>query len=148
MNYKIITHDILNEETGEIETKDFKEVKISKGIKGGWRMVYKSYDEVQIEVLRSSLDIKIFVYIRDKFTYKNTEIYLSPTTIAEELNTTHQKVSTLIKKLIKNNFLFRIERGIYRLNPFMFLPYKADAKALQKEWRELEKKHQNNKETR
>ena len=101
-------------------------------------MVYKSYDDIQILALKSALDIKIFLYIRDKFTYQRIENSLSARQIAKEFDTSPSKVTTLIRKLIELKFLKRVDRGIYRMNPFMFIPYKANAELLQKEWKELE----------
>jgi len=141
MNYSIITHSILNPETGEVETKDFREVKTNKGAKGGWKMVYAAYDEAVKNIISSKKDYEILVYIRDKFTWKRVENVLSKKDISSNFNVSERKVTDIINRMVKESLLFRIERGIYRLNPFMFLPYKADAKALQKEWRELEKKN-------
>ena len=31
----------------------------------------------------------------------------------------------------------KVERGIYRMNPFIYVPYQADAQILQDEWKEL-----------
>ncbi len=139
MRYKIITQQVLNKDTGELESQDYKAVESKRTIRGGFMISYKSYDEIQVETLKSALDIKIFLYIRDKFTYKRIESSLSARTIADDLSTTPSKVSTLIKVLVKKDFLKRIDRGIYRMNPFMFIPYKSKGTTLQKEWTQLEK---------
>ena len=134
---KIITQRVLNESTGELESKDYREVKRYSKVKGGYRMTYKSYDEVQVETLKSSLDIKIFLYIRDKYTYQRVENVLSARDISKELGVATSKVANLIKKLTEANFLLKVSRGTYRMNPFMFIPYKSNAEQLQKEWEEL-----------
>ena len=134
---KIITQRVLNIDTGELESQDYKAIKPIRSIKGGYRMTYKSYDEIQANLLKSQLDIKIFLYIRDKFTYARIEAHISARDIAKKLKTTPSKVSTLMKTLVDNDFLKRVDRGIYRMNPFMFIPYKSNAELLQKEWKKL-----------
>ena len=44
--------------------------------------------------------------------------------------------------MLEINLLMRIDRGIYRLNPFAYLPYQSDGALLQKEWLRL--KEENN----
>ncbi len=134
---KIISQVVLNKTTGELETQDLRVLKPTSKIKGGYRMMYKNYDEIQSELLKSNLDIRIFLYIRDKFSRTRIETSISARAIANELNTTPSKVSTLIKQLVENNFLMRVDRGIYRMNPFMFIPYGSPAEELQKEWEKL-----------
>ena len=135
----IVSHQVLNNETGELETKDFKELKQSKRMRGGFRMVYKKYDEVVIEVCKSQLDIKLLVYIRDIFTYNNIDQYISAAEVADHFGITRQKTSGFIKKLLDVDLVRRSSRKRYRLNPFMYIPYKADAAMLQAEWNELSK---------
>ena len=134
MSDRIISQKVLNETTGELETQDCRVIDRKSTIRGGFKMIYKSYDDIQAEVLKSGLDIKIFLYIREKFTYMRVESILSARDIAKELNTSTPKVSVLMKELVDKKFLKRVHRGIYRMNPFMFLPYKSDGVTLQKEW--------------
>ncbi len=141
----IITKKVLNEETGELESKDFKETKTSKRIRGGFRMVYKSYDKAVEEIITSKKDFSILVYIRDLFTYQRVENVLSKKDLALLFNVSEQKITTLIKKMININLLKRIDRGIYRLNPYMYIPFRANAEALQKEWTELDELIKTNK---
>lgn len=140
MEYEIITKHILNPETGKIETKDFKATKEKSRIRGGFRMTYAKHDEILKEICNSSKDIEVFLRIRDTFTHQRIESPLPARDIAKELNTSPSKVSTIIKKMIEYEMLKRVSRGVYRLNPFMFIPYKADAKTLQKEWSEFTNK--------
>ena len=133
----IITKKVLNENTGELEQKHFREERKTKNIKGGFRMSYKSYDEALVEIVKSTKDLEILLYIRNTFTYSRIENILSKKDIAKSVNVTPQKISTVIKRMVDNNLLLRVSRGVYRLNPFMFVPYKADAETLQSEWKEL-----------
>ncbi len=131
---KIIAQKVLNEYTGELESKEYREIKESTGLKGGFHMSYKPYKEALKEIIKSNLDIKMMFYIEDKFTYKQTEVALSPTVIAKAMNTSKPNVAMFIAKLVESKLLKRIERGVYRLNPYMYLPYHANGAELQKEW--------------
>ena len=137
--HTIITKQVLNTTTGELEAKDFCEVKNSKQLKGGFSMVYKSYDEVLSNCIKSNLDWVIILHIREQFTYARIEVVLSPTAIAKELGTSKQKVTETLKHIVYYELLLRVSRGIYRLNPFMYLPVRSNGAELQKEWVELEK---------
>lgn len=133
----IITKKVLNENTGELELQDYTQIKKTKRMRGGYRMVYKSYDDAIIEVVKSQKDLKIIIAIRDKFTYKQVEHNLSAIELAEEFSVSRQKITSILKDLVNVKLLKKITRSLYRLNPFMYVPYKADAETLQREWNEL-----------
>jgi len=59
----IITKKVLNENTGELENQDYKQIKKTKRIRGGFTMVYKSYDEALLNVVKSKKDLEIVIYI-------------------------------------------------------------------------------------
>lgn len=132
----IVTHQIL-EESGEITTKDFKEIKTGKQIKGGFRMTYASYDIAVMNIIKSKKDFEIVLFIRNLFTYNNSEKYISSTDIAKTFEVSKQKVTQLITASVEEKLLLRVNKGTYRLNPFMFVPFRADAALLQKEWKDL-----------
>jgi hypothetical protein len=136
---RIISECILNKETGELETKDFREVKESKKIKGGFSMVYhKDYDEILKETVFSNKEMILFIWIREQFTYQRVETYITYSLAKEDgIDISKRQFSTMVKRLVENKFLKRIKRGIYRLNPYIYLPYKAEASVLQKQWNEL-----------
>ena len=102
------------------------------------RMIYKQYDEAVIDVITSKTDLEIVVGIRDMFTYKQTEQAIKATELATRFKVTRQKISNIIKKMVEAKLLLKIARGVYRLNPYMYLPYKANAEELQAEWNELQ----------
>lgn len=136
-----MTKIILNENTGELETELFtRDVKIKSTGKQGWRKMYKNgYDMVMLN-LNSKLEMKLFISIRDSFTRNRVEVNLSQKKLVEEFNTTKSTVSRFIKKLVEIGFLMKIDRGIYRMNPFIYLPYQEDAFVLQEEWKRLNEK--------
>lgn len=136
----ILTKFVLNDNTGELEAQDFMEIKeVKKRLKGGFRMIYKEYDEILKKCVKSNLDLRMILEIRDKFTYKRIEVYLSAIELAKTLGTTRQTMSNMIKKLLKEKFILKVDKYIFRLNPFMYLPYRCKAIELQQEWIELDK---------
>ena len=134
----IITKKVLNENTGELENQDYKQLRKSKHIKGGFTMVYKSYDEALLDVVKSKKDLELVLYVRDLFTYRQVEHNLSAAEIASVLSVSRQKVTTLLKLLVTAKLLKKVSKTMYRLNPYMYLPYRADGEALQREWNELD----------
>ena len=102
-------------------------------------MVYKSYDEALLQIIKSRTDMELVIHIRDLFTYQRTENVLSKTDISK-LGVSEQKVTTIIKRMLDAGLLLRVARGIYRLNPYMYLPYKANAETLQTEWNDIKAK--------
>jgi hypothetical protein len=138
----IITQKVLNEETGELITQDLKllEEKSRNRIKGGFKMSYAEFDNVQMKIISSNNDVKIFYAIKDLFTYKKEEVCLNKDIkeiISRDSKCSVRAVERMIKKMTNEKLLGKVSRGVYRLNPFMYLPYRADGAELQKEWREL-----------
>lgn len=132
----IIQKKVLNDNTGELETTDFKKVTTRKNIRGGFVMVYKSYDKALENIVKSNLDMQLVNAIKDKFTYKQTDVFISTKSLAIRFGTTQRKVQLLVKAMIDATMLLKIG-STYRLNPFMFIPYNANGEELQAEWKEL-----------
>jgi hypothetical protein len=44
--------------------------------------------------------------------------------------------------MLQADMLMRISRGIYRFNPYMYIPYGGDGETLQKEWNEIKIEHE------
>lgn len=137
---KIVTQVVLNTETGELTTKDFKEIIQRKRLKGGFRMVYKSYNQAVEETISSSNELKILNVIVEEFTYMKTEVHLSKGYISKKTESSESSANRVLMKMIKNEILMRVRRGVYRLNPTMYIPFRADGESLQKEWKELKDK--------
>jgi len=135
---KIISQKVLDEETGELKTTDFKEIPSrTKNIKRGFRMVYPKYDEIMAKTLFSNKDIQVFSWITNKFTYQKVEIALPYSQCPVDIS--KSSYFALLRRLLKEEYLMKIDKGIYRLNPFIYLPYRADAEDLQREWNTLKK---------
>jgi len=133
-----MTKLVLNEESGELESQLFiKSVEIKNSGKQGWTKMYKNgYDMVMLN-LNSKLEMRLFIAIRDSFTKNRVEVHISQVKLAEEFNTTKSTVNRFVKKLVDIKFLMKIDRGIYRMNPFIYVPYQVNAHLLQQEWEDL-----------
>ena len=103
-------------------------------------MTYASYDIAVMNIIKSKKDFEIILFIRNLFTYNNSEKYISSTDIAKTFEVSKQKVTQLITSAVEEKLLLRVNKGTYRLNPFMFVPFRADAALLQKEWKDIIKK--------
>lgn len=137
--HDIITHRVLNETTGELEDKQFIEQRTGKQLRGGFNMIYhKSYEEVTEQVVKSATDMKLFNWITNRFTYARIEstIVYSECTV----ETSQPQFARMVKKLQDVDYLYRVSRGVYRLNPFIYVPFRADGSELQREWNELKSK--------
>lgn len=134
---EIVAHKILNETTGELELKDFVEVKQTKRMQGGFRMTYLSYDKAVLQVITSKKDLEIVVHVRDMFTYKQVENTIKASELGKSLGVTRQKTTTLLKRMVEVGLLKKVKANTYRLNPYMYIPFRADASELQREWSEL-----------
>lgn len=134
-----ITHKVLNEVTGELEPKQFDEVTKRKHIKGGYRMVYKSYDDALLGIVKSTKDLELVIFIRDMFTYMQVEVNLSTSHLQKTTGLAKSKVTEVVSRMVATGLLFKVRRGVYRLNPYMYIPYRSDSELLQAEWLKLTK---------
>ncbi len=126
---------VLNPNTGELEIATYREIKTHIHLKRGYvRMYPKNYDEATEKIIHSNLDLKIWITIRKSFTRDRVESSLPSKEIAKKLKTSQQKVSGIIKRMVDEDVLRRVSRGIYKLNPFVYMPYMANGEKLQKEW--------------
>ena len=135
-----ITHKILNETTGELEPKQFDEIVKKKRIKGGFRMIYKSYDDALLSIVKSTKDLELVIFIRDMFTYRQVEVNLSTSYLQEQTGMAKSKITEVISRMVAAELLRKVRRGVYKLNPYMYVPFRADAEELQSEWIKLIKK--------
>lgn len=136
-----ITHKILNETTGELEPKQFDEIVKKKRIKGGFRMIYKSYDDALLTIVKSTKDLELVIFIRDMFTYRQVEVNLSTSYLQEQTGMAKSKITEVISRMVAAELLRKVRRGVYKLNPYMYVPFRADAETLQAEWLTLIKEN-------
>jgi len=133
----IVQHKILNEATGELEARDFIEVdrssKRSK-IRGGFNIMYhKSYEEVTEAVINSNKDLRLFNWITNEFTYSSSVGSIVYSRCSIDISSS--AFGRMVRKLVEVGYLKKVGRGLYKLNPFIYVPYRANATELQEEWR-------------
>jgi hypothetical protein len=131
--------DILSP-TGEITTYEaiLDQKNIAKA-RGGWNMIYKDYGEI-LRSLSSKNEINIALDIQDSFTHKKSVVVVDQKKMIEKYKISRQAYLRIVKKLIELKFLKKLAPNTFMLNPFMYVPFRADAKALQDEWISLEKR--------
>lgn len=137
--YDSITKKVLNETSGEFESVEFRQIKSRKNIKGGFHMGYKSYEEAVENIISSKLDYTILLEVKNQFTYARIEVLISATEISKKLGCTRSKVTAVIGRMIEEGLLMRVGRGAYRLNPYMYIPFRANGEELQGEWNEIKR---------
>jgi hypothetical protein len=133
----IVSLKVLNEQTGEHEDKRYREEREIKAIRGGYRRMYKDYDAALIDIVKSGKDLELLIVVRDQFTYMRVECVIAKADIAKMVGVSERKVTDMVNRMVDAKLLGRIARGVYRLNPFMYLPFRADGEQLQLEWRSI-----------
>jgi len=132
-----VVRQVLNEKTGELEKQRFTSDKqFGNTAKQGWRRMYTGYDEILMS-MSSPKEVELMIYIKDMFKKTNTEVGVVQTDIALMFNVSPGYVNKLLAKFVRLDLLMKIRRGVYRLNPYIYIPYNADGFTLQKEWDEL-----------
>jgi predicted transcriptional regulator of viral defense system len=97
------------------------------------------YELIMELVINSNKEMKLFNWITNQFTKNRVETYITYSACKEDgIDISKSQFTKMVKILIDERYLMRIRRGIYRLNPFVYLPVMADAELLQREWRSLE----------
>ena len=109
-------------------------------MKEDFNIVYQEqFFKVLKKVVKSNKQVKVINWIANQFTYKQTEVNLSYKNCTVNISKPH--FMKILRTLVKNGYLMKVSRGIYRINPFMYVPYKADVFKLQEEWSELEEQN-------
>ena len=99
-------------------------------------MIYhKSYEQITEEAIKSNKDLKLFNWITNRFTYNKVEVPLVFTECT--IDVSQPQFSRMIKQLNELDYIMRVSRGIYRLNPFIYVPFRASAEELQHEWKTI-----------
>lgn len=137
-----ITHKVLNEQTGEFESKEFIEKRQATGIAGGWRMVYTNrYQEIMMNVCSGKTSTAIFIWVSSQYKKNNIEIALKYDNAKKCIpKLSKSQYHTVLKQLIQLDFIRKVSRGIYRMNPYIYLPYGLKTNEivqLQQEWNQL-----------
>jgi predicted regulator of amino acid metabolism with ACT domain len=95
------------------------------------------YEKASVNVVYSNLDFRLLSQIRSLFKKTQTEVAIPISKLAKNNDTSRQTVSKVVNKMLQADMLMRMSRGIYRFNPYMYIPYGGDGESLQKEWNEI-----------
>ncbi len=140
MNYnysqnKVDVVKVSNPYSGELEPHKIEKLTEYKpAAKQGWQMIYvKDRNEVILKV-RGALRQEIFFWIENQFTKSKSVVVLNQERIAKLFKTTRPYVGSVIKTMVETEYLKKIEKNEYKLNPFFYIPYRADAIELQNQW--------------
>ena len=108
-------------------------------MRGGFNLIYHNpYEEIMELVVNSNKEMKLFNWVTNQFSKNRVETYVTFSVCKEDgIEISKRQFSEMVKILVREKYLMRIRRGIYRLNPFIYLPTMSDATSLQREWKEL-----------
>lgn len=101
-------------ETGEIITVD----QISKRIYGS-KNFWKCYlmDFLAVLGVFDSKQVDIFIYIVENTNQSNNLFIGTYKKIAQDLGVSEGTISAIIKKLVANNFIKKVQNGVWLVNP-------------------------------
>jgi hypothetical protein len=121
----------------EFEPKDFIEASKKKRMKGGFNLTYRSqYELIMERVINSNKEMRLFNWITNQFTKSKVEAYVTHSACKKDgIEISKGQFAKMLKVLVEEQYLMRVHRGIYRLNPFVYLPVMSDAQLLQSEWK-------------
>ena len=114
-----------NSETGEtignVEAIIYKQHKNYSIKRLNMKIWQEGLDAVMNSVISSNLDTKLFNYIKALMD-KNGQILINQTQLAEEFNVKRNKIATFIRKLVDEQFIHKVQNGVYIINPFIIRP--------------------------
>ena len=133
----IIAKSILNNKTGEVTCEEFIQRKQkNKTFKGGWKIMYSDFEYVLIK-MKSPKEIKALLKLKNMFKASTIQIVINKSTMCKDFEMNRVSFSNFITRLISYDFLIELNDKQYRMNPFMYLPYKSSGLELQEEWNKI-----------
>lgn len=109
---------LVDQETGEVIEVD-QITKRSYGQKQFWKVYL--LDFLQVLGILDSKQIDVLIYILEN-TNSSNNIYIGTyRKIAKNTNVSLDTVRRVIKKLQENNFLSKIQNGVYQISPLIML---------------------------
>jgi len=141
----VVTLETYSPITGEVIPVEGRKVKSDKYYsiqKITTRINAMTFLEVLTKTCKSSKDIEIVNFILDK-QKSDGNIYIpNITKEAENMDISRSKLNKILKELLNNNLLYKKEKGIYLVNPFIFIGKKVRSnearEKLQQEWTGLD----------
>jgi hypothetical protein len=140
----VVALELINPETGETTHVKGESVKSSKyySIKNITTRI-NNMDLLTVMELtcKSSKDIRLFNNITESVDSTGRIRFDSIKATAEKFEVSREKLTRFLKLLTENNFTVKLDKGVYMVNPFIFIGKRirsnADRETLQAEWNEL-----------
>lgn len=96
---------------------------------------------VLAKVCKSPKDLTLMNVLLDESNTDSRIVITNISTKAAELGVARSKLNNILSTAVKENFLYKIDKGIYLVNPYIFIGKKVRSneirEALQKEWAKL-----------
>ncbi len=89
------------------------------------------------QVCRSSKDIYILNYLLDSSGSDNTIRINNISKLAIAMDTSRQKLTTILKRLVNTDFIRKQDIGIYEINPFIYIGRKVRSNAKREQLQQL-----------
>lgn len=87
---------------------------------------------------KSPKEVEILKFLLYEATNNNRIIIKNVSQTAKNFNVARSQLNRIITALVKNNFLYKENTGLYFINPFIYMGRRVknneDREALQKEW--------------
>ena len=144
-NRTLVELDVVNPTTGEVfkvngsnqETNKYYSIK-----KITSRINAMDMFTLMEKTCKSSKDISIINSLTEKADFENKIRIDNISNFAKELEISRVKLTKFLKLLTDNNFLYKLDVGIYLINPFLFVGRKVNSnekrESAQKEWERLQ----------
>lgn len=127
-------YGIINLETGEIEPID-----VYVGTSDTWERVYAK-TLVDMLDIAGEVQTKIIAYMIKHKDYRNV-VYGTIRKIAEETGSSTKTVQRTIKILLANNFIKKLQNGVYLFSPHVMRTGRDKAgQAIIRHWKDIESK--------
>ena len=96
---------------------------------------------VLAKVCKSSKDLSLMNILLDEANSEGRIIIINISTKATELGVARSKLNSILSTATKEHFLFKINKGVYMINPYIFIGRKVRSneirESLQIEWAKL-----------
>jgi predicted transcriptional regulator len=106
--------ELMDTATGELMTVD-QVTKRTYGTKEFWKVYLMDF--LSVLGIFDSKQVDIFIYIVEN-TNKSTNMFIGTyEKIAKDVGASSQTIARILKKLVENNFVKRVQNGVWLVNP-------------------------------
>lgn len=109
---------LIDQDTGEIiEVNQI--TKRAYGQKNFWKVYL--LDFLQVLNLIDSKQLDVLIYVLENTNSSNNTFIGTYKKIAKEVNTTEKTIATIFKKLQEQEFLKKVQNGVYQVSPLIMM---------------------------